>query len=105
MDVDWFTSLNVGDLSAPAALVLSYFLVMRGNLIPRSSVEREQKAYDARLAEKDALVKDWRDAYHTSEQARQVLATQVTELLALAQTTDHFIKSLSQVMHQKEDAS
>ncbi len=79
--------------------------VVSGRLVPRKTVdsnlaEREQTlikleaSWDARLAEAVTREQGWRDAYNTTEAARDVLAGQLTELLVLARTTDAVLRAL-----------
>lgn len=90
-------NLSAADLSTAGLLGLAVLFVMLGLLIPRWVVTQMRRDRDDRLAEARSETSDWKVAYQASEEARAVQAKQLGELLELAKTTDHFIRSLPQV--------
>lgn len=85
--MDWlesFTSaVSFQDVTASAIVVLIVVLILRGLLVPRSTLDDARKDRD-----------DWRDAYMKSELARAVITTQNGELLEVAKTANHILRSL-----------
>ena len=84
--MDWTALFNPGT-GATGALTLVVFLVLWGKLVPRSSID------DLR-ADKDKQIDTWRTAYERSEEAREIMRSQITELLQMARTTTHVIEAL-----------
>lgn len=83
----------VGNLSAVAILGATVLAILRGWLVPRKVLEEARADREARIADAQAQVADWKAAFQAAEQARQVLAGQVSELLELARATDDFIRT------------
>ena len=79
---------------AVAILAAFVYAILGGRLVPRSVLQDVRTDRETRVAEKAKESADWRAAYVASEDARQVLAAQVDELMVLARTTDQFIRSL-----------
>ncbi len=87
---------RVGNLSAAAILGGVVLAILRGWLVPRKVLEEARADREARIADYQAQVADWKAAFQASEQARAVLAGQVSELLQLARGIDEFIRSTPQ---------
>lgn len=79
-----------GTIGPSGALILVVLLILRGRLVPRSTLEDLRK-------DKDRQIDTWQTAYERSEQAREIMRDQITELLEMAKTTTHVIESLPSV--------
>lgn len=86
---------------AAGLVMLIVVLVLRGALVPRSTVRDVRADRDARLADRDARIKEltaerdtWRAAYETSEAGRHLSQSQTGELLELSRTAAHLLASL-----------
>lgn len=91
-------AISVGAMTPLGALVLvlafPYLQMARGKLVPLSTVERERADH---IREKEDIQHDrdeWRATSRLTEQARQVMADQVDDLLEHARTTDAFIRAI-----------
>ncbi len=83
----------IANLSAVGILGATVLAILKGWLVPRKVVEEARADREARIADYQAQVADWKAAFKASEEARQVLAGQVGELLELARATDDFIRT------------
>lgn len=84
--MDWlesFAGVNPIEITASALLALAIILILRGLLVPKAALD------DAR-GERDA----WKEAYMKSEVARSVVTAQNGELLEVAKTANHILRSL-----------
>lgn len=77
--------IPLGDLSAPAILTIVFLAVISGRLVPRKVLEDVIKERDA-----------WREAQQKSEEARHADFEQKLELMEVARTFEHVMKSLPQ---------
>lgn len=82
-------------------IVFAVLAVWRGWLVPKTTVDkldaalaRVEAVQEKRLAESIAREQEWKAAWMAAEQARQLSADQVGDLLELAKTTDAFIRTL-----------
>lgn len=82
-----FSSFLTPATGATGVLTLVVMLVLWGKLVPRQNMD------DLR-ADKDKQIETWREAYRQSEEAREIMRGQITELLQLARTTTHVIEAL-----------
>lgn len=64
--------------------------VMRGDLVPRKSLEDLQRERDS-----------WRKAHEVSEQTRAIMAQQVEQLLTTGQLTNQLLTSLKESKDSK----
>lgn len=85
--MDWLQELaavvRVDQVALAGLVTATVILILRGNLVPRSVL-------DDRTKERDA----WKNAYMESEKARGVLVSQNGELLEVARTANHILRSL-----------
>lgn len=86
---------------AAGLVMLIVVLVLRGALVPRSTLRDVRADRDARLADRDARIKEliverdtWRIAYENSEAGRHMSQAQTGELLELSRTAAHLLQSL-----------
>lgn len=82
-----FSSFMTPATGVSGILSLVVMLVLWGKLVPKS-------ALDDLRADKDKQIDTWRQAYERSEEAREVMRGQITELLQVARTTNHVIEAL-----------
>lgn len=85
---------SVQNLSAVGTLLLVVVLILFGLLVPRKVVKDMRDDRDARLVEARVETSNWQKAYQASDQARELQAEQLKNLLELARTTDQFIRTL-----------
>lgn len=80
------TALPLGSMGATGILAVVVLLIIRGALIPKST-------HDARMADKDDLIKFYRLAYHRETEASGELRLQNGMLMEVAKTADHVLSS------------
>jgi 5-methylcytosine-specific restriction endonuclease McrBC regulatory subunit McrC len=82
-----FSSFLTPATGATGVLTLVVMLILWGKLVPRAQLE------DLR-ADKDKQIETWQQAYSRSEEARDIMRGQITELLQMARTTNSVIEAL-----------
>jgi len=87
-------SITLLPTGAAGLVALIVFLVLRGNLVPRSTLRDHLAGRDARIAELAEERDTWRAAYETSEAGRHLAQEQARELLELSRTATHVLTSL-----------
>lgn len=87
-------ALSFQDVSAVGTLLLVVILVLLGWLVPRKVVKDIRDDRDARIVEARTETTNWQKAYQASDEARELQAQQLGQLLELARTTDQFIRTL-----------
>lgn len=92
--MDVLAGLNVAQGGAAAVLGLVVLLILVGRLVPRRSVDDIRGDYQARIAELIAERDMWRTAHQVSEEARHEEQQQNREMLELARTSVHVLRSL-----------
>ncbi|MCC5574464.1 hypothetical protein IMZ11_02260 [Microtetraspora sp. AC03309] len=90
-----FVQLPIIQGGALAVLLAACWLVYSGRLVPRSVMDDLRKDRDARVAEIQAEVAEYKAAWLASEQARHEQDGQMRELMELARTTDQAIRALA----------
>jgi len=75
-------------------LVAGLYAILRGTLVPASTVDRITQQWEARLAESHERELAWRAAYERTEEARGVDSQQFGELMTLARTTEALLRAL-----------
>jgi len=87
--------------SATALLGLVLLLVLLGKLVPRSALddvrkdmEQDQEEAKRQLEEKQREVDLWRSAFINEVGTTRELSSQVTQLMEVARTADHVLRSL-----------
>lgn len=88
-DVLGVPAVDLLNLSGWGVLIL---LVVTGRLRTAQNVKEIRDDRDARLAE----AAEWKTAWEKSEETKQQLAGQVSQLLALGQVSAHILGSMSQ---------
>lgn len=96
-----FSKLPLATGSATALLGVVLLLILLGKLVPRSALEdaredaRQTRAdRDKRLEEKNREVELWRSAFINEVGTTRELSGQVTQLMEVARTADHVLRSL-----------
>jgi hypothetical protein len=88
-----------------ALLALTVLLILRGQLVPRATLEDLRADRDARISELATERETWRAAYLEEVEARRLAQEQVDELLEFARTGDHLLRTvLPPVGEVTEDA-
>lgn len=95
------SGLAVGEVSTAALLGLAILALLRGWLVPRSVLDDVRRDRDTRLADCQAQITDWRDAYRAADARADILAGQVDELVHQARTTEQVLQSLARVAEAK----
>lgn len=93
MSVD-LGGMSFSDISSVGTLGLVVILILLGWLVPRKVVKDMRDDRDARLVEARSETANWQKAYQAVDQARELQAVQLGQLLELAKTTDQFIRTL-----------
>lgn len=101
----FLAQVSLGDVGFAGLLSLAIFLILRGALVPRSTVDDIRADRDAALASSEATASGWKDAFHTSEAARSAQSSQIDELLEIARTTDHLVRSLQDQLMKSNEGS
>lgn len=68
-------------------------MIARGDWVPRRELDYVRQDRDARLAEKDREIAEWRAATATERAARDVVSDQNRELITGFRTLDHFYEA------------
>ena len=79
--------------------------ILRGRLVPATTVDRITEQWEARLAESHERELAWRSAYERTEEARSVNGSQLGELMALARTTEALLRALPEPRGDRADAT
>ena len=85
---------TAGPFTAPGLLGLVIFLIVRGQLVPRSQVDAIVAGKDQQIADKNEEITTWREAYAKSEEVRATVADVLRETVAGQKTVLDFIQSL-----------
>ena len=96
-----FSKLPLATGSATALLGMVLLLVLLGKLVPRSTLddarkdtELIRKDRDKALEEKQREIDLWRSAFINEVGTTRELSSQVTQLMEVARTADHVLRSL-----------
>lgn len=88
----WLTGDLLANLTAPALLLVIVLLVMLGFVVPRSVLLQVRQDRDARLADAQQQIVDWREAHRLSETAREKQAEALRESLEVARAAEDALK-------------
>lgn len=86
--MEWSTFLTP-TIGATGLLAFVVILILRGSLIPRSTVDQMR-------ADKDQQIKTWKDAYEISQRAVDLKDRQIDTLLEATRTTTHVVTAVSE---------
>lgn len=84
--MQWMDSLTP-TIGATGLLAVVVLMILRGALVPR-------RVHDDRMADKDAQIQSWRDAYLKEAETVDVQRGHITVLLQATQTTRHVLEAL-----------
>ena len=84
----------LNDASGVVFILIIGFMVLTGRLRSDRNVQEIRDDRDARITQLIDEISTWREAWHTSEEARGELQSSVETLLELARTTEDILKSL-----------
>lgn len=90
---EWFSNIQIADLTPSALLSLVIVLILLGRLIPRST-------YQDKIDEADK----WRMAFETEREARATSDAQTSKLLELADITHEAMLSLTKSVESMQDS-
>lgn len=107
-----FGKLPLATGSATALLGLVLLLVLLGKLVPRSALDdarkdadEARKDRDKRLEEKQREIELWRSAFMNEVGTARELSSQNTQLMEVARTADHVLRSLPTGSGEPNDGS
>lgn len=89
-----FGSLPLQSMGAGTIVVLVVVMVLRGALVPRSTLDDVRADRDARLEEKDREIEALRATVDTLTATVEAQAGHVGELLEVGRTAQHVLLSL-----------
>jgi len=98
-------SVNAERVAYAALLSLAIIALLRGWIVPRSTVNDIRVDRDKRLTDLIEEKNQWRKAYEVSESAREKESETNRELLENSRTTASFIQSLRVVRGDRDEAS
>jgi Tfp pilus assembly protein PilO len=70
------------------------FMLLRGLLVPRSTVDKMMSVYEERIAEKAEEAKEWKEAWRSNEQTKQLMTQQFDELLEIGRLNVQLLRAL-----------
>lgn len=94
--------LPVGGISFAGIVSVCILMIFRGDIIPKSTLEKLQASSDAMIKMKTDENEMLKNAYSLSEQARELDAKNIPELLELGRTTVHLLNSIHDRAHGAE---
>lgn len=89
-------NVPLGGISFAGLVALAIVLIFRGDIVPKSTVERNNLLFDRIISSKDYEINLLKEAYKLSEEARRTNAEADKELLELGRTTVRILKSIHQ---------
>lgn len=94
----------------PAGLLLLLVLLvvaafLTGLVRPRSAIKEVREDRDARLADKDRQISEWREAHRGSEEAREVQAAALREALETGRAQVELIRAWRTAAARARDES
>jgi uncharacterized membrane protein YgaE (UPF0421/DUF939 family) len=84
-----YTSFLTPTIGVGSLLAFAVVLVLRGFLVPRSTVQQMRD-------DKDAQIAVWKSAYETSQRDHAIKDKQITALMEATRTTNHVIAAMSE---------
>lgn len=84
--MDFLSAINIADVGTNGLLVIVVLLILVGRLVPKSALDYEREN-----------AKAWQTSAETQREINSELNGAVQELLPLARSTDHAIRSIQAV--------
>lgn len=79
-----------------AVLVFGFIVaIFTGRLLPRWWVTQLREADQKTIERQAEEIREWRDAYRTSDQANRVLVAHVSELIETGRVTEQILTSVT----------
>lgn len=85
------------EIGAVGLVALFFLLFYFGKVVPRRTVDEIIRQADARVVRAESETGEWREAHALTDLANRVLIDQNRELIELARTSDHLLKSIHTV--------
>jgi len=102
MEESWASLLTPEFLGAGALLSLCIAAIMKGWLVPITTVKRERENHDKQIALMERLLErsdgereQWRQAYVKSEEARDVQQAQTGAVVETLKTTEAVLRAIT----------
>lgn len=92
--MNWLGNINPSDLTTGVLVGIAVLLVFTGQLIPRWVVTQIRTNCESQVRAAQQEAADWKAAYNTVNQAREIQGRQLDDLLDASRTTDAFIRAL-----------
>lgn len=89
--MDWTPFLQGG---AGALVSAAVFMLYRGLIVPRSTVDSWILVYEKRIAEKTEESKEWKAAWESNEKTKQLMAKQFDELIEIGRLNVQLLRAL-----------
>lgn len=89
-------AIPLGDVSIFGILALAIMLILTGRLVPRSTVDQIREDRDRALTISEKRGDDWKGVAETWQSIGQEQSGQLGQLLELAKTNDHLIRSIKE---------
>ena len=90
----FFAEIGAADVGFGALVAFAIYLIFTGKLVPRSVVEQIRSDKDRSVQQAVAEASAWKEAYKIEAQSRAELGLQLGELLEVARTSDHLLRSI-----------
>lgn len=92
---------TIGQVTATGVLLLLLWLIgrvlIRGDWMPRDTVNALLAARDAEIERSNRRGDEWHDAYEAQRHRAELLMDQNRELIEVARTVEHVMESLERV--------
>lgn len=93
--MDW-TQIPIVQGGAVAILFGVMWMIFSGRLMPRSTFDTIREDQNARIAQQQEEIAQWRAAWETSNETKAELVSQLGDLLEIGKATEQVLRSISQ---------
>lgn len=93
--MDW-TQIPIVQGGAVAILFGVMWMIFSGRLMPRSTFDTIREDQNARIAQQQEEITQWRAAWETSNETKAELVSQLGDLLEIGKATEQVLRSISQ---------
>lgn len=106
--MDGFQQLvTVGQITAPGALLIVVLIVIRavvrGSLVPRSTVDALLEARDGEITRAVVRGDDWHAAFEAQRHRGDLLTEQNRELIEVARSHEHLVETVEALARRGEN--